>query len=176
MRDRIPDDVSSTTEPLPFDDVMRALIAECWRDLWKALPSRKALADPEAIHDVRVAARRLRSAMDLATAIFPQRWFRQLHLEATSIADAFGTLRDADVMLETLHSARTTAPWTEHTGFDDLIAQQEGVRAEAIVAARRSLRRLEQRRVRQASRKRFSRLSRTRRIAMHEALAAQGAS
>lgn len=158
-----------------FSEVMQALIAERWREVWKAMPSGKELADPEAIHDVRVASRRLRAAMDVAGDAFPRRWYRRLHAEATRITGEFGGLRDADVMLETLRAERESAPEAEHAGLDDLIAQQERLRKDALAEVRRYVARLEKRHVRQRSRKRFPRPSRGRRTALRAALAAAGA-
>ncbi|MGN6030841.1 MAG: CHAD domain-containing protein [Thermomicrobiales bacterium] len=159
----------------PFDEAMQALIAERWRDVWKAMPSRKELADPEAIHAVRVASRRLRAAMDVATDAFPHRWYRRLHKEAKRITGEFGDLRDADVMLEALRAERKSAPEAEHAGLDDLIAQQEDVRAAALTEVRRYVKRLRKRRVRQEARRRFPRPSRSERKALRRAIAAEGA-
>ncbi|MGC4108283.1 MAG: CHAD domain-containing protein [Thermomicrobiales bacterium] len=141
----------------PFDAAMRALIAERWREVWKTMPSGKKLADPEAIHDVRVASRRLRAAMDVATDAFPKPWYRRLHKEAKQITGEFGALRDADVMLATLRTQRASTPDAEHPGLDDLIAQQERVRSAALNEARRYLKRLERRNLRRETKKRFPR-------------------
>ena len=161
--------------PAGFDEAMQALIAERWRDVWKAMPDPAQLTDPEAIHAVRVASRRLRAAMDVATDAFPQRWYRRLHKEAKAITGEFGDLRDADVMLETLRAERETAPEAEHAGLDDLIAQQERVRARALAEVRRYVKRLRKRRVRQEARRRFPRPSRSQRKALRQAIATEGA-
>lgn len=152
---------------------MKTLIAERWRDVWKAMPNRKDLADPEAIHDVRVASRRLRAAMDVATDAFPKRWYRRLHKEAKNVTAEFGTLRDTDVMLQSLRTQRESAPAAEHAGLDHLIAQQEQLRADAIREVRRYLKRLDERRVRRETRKRFPRPSRKHRKAARAAIAAE---
>ena len=165
------DDASSPA----FDDAMQALIAERWREAWKGMPDRKQIADPEAIHEIRVASRRLRAAMDVATGAFPQRWYRRLHKEAKAITGEFGTLRDADVMLETLRAERATAPEAEHAGLDDLIAQQERVRVAALAEVRTYLKQLEKRRVRRETRKRFPHPSSRRGKGMKVASVAEGA-
>ncbi|MGC4192654.1 MAG: CHAD domain-containing protein [Thermomicrobiales bacterium] len=146
-----------------FDETMRALIAERWRDVWKAMPDRRNLADPEAIHKVRVASRRLRAAMDTATDVFPKRWYRRLHREARHITHEFGTLRDADVMLETLRTERKIAPEAERAGLDDLIARQEHIRGKALIEVRRYCARIRKRHLRRETRKCFPRQPQSRR-------------
>lgn len=153
-------------QDLPFDDFMQALISMCWRDVWVAMPSRKTVGDPDAIHDVRVASRKLRAAMDIGRNVDSKRWYRRLHGEAKRITQAFGALRDADVLLATLRAERESASRDEVLGLDDLIASQEAIRNEALADARRSLKRLKQRRVQEESRKRFPRPSRSRLKAM----------
>lgn len=167
-------DTDSTDGPPTFDDAMKTLIAERWQDVWKSMPSRKDLAEPEAIHDVRVASRRLRASMDVATDAFPKRWYRRLHKEAKNVTSEFGTLRDTDVMLQTLRTERETAPDAEQAGLDHLIAKQEQLRADAIREVRRYLKRLDARRVRRETRKRFPRLSRKHRKAVRAAIATEG--
>lgn len=164
----------SQDPPPPFDEVMRALIAMCWRDLWKAMPSRKDLTDPEAVHEVRVASRRLRAAMDIGGDAGATRWYRRLHREAKRITQAFGALRDADVMLAALRAERESAPESDILGLDELIDRQEAIRTTALAEARRSLKQLKQRHIRQESRKRFPRPSRKRRATVRRALAAKG--
>ncbi|MGB3328767.1 MAG: CHAD domain-containing protein [Thermomicrobiales bacterium] len=142
-----------------FEHAMRALIADRWRDVWKAMPARKDVADPDAIHDVRVASRRLRAAMDVATDAFPKGWYRRLHKEAKAITSEFASLRDADVMLETLHARRETSPEDEHAGLDYLIARQERQREDALREVRHYRKRLAARHVRRETRRRFARPS-----------------
>lgn len=62
-------------------------------------PGTRLGEDPEALHDMRVATRRMRVAMKLFESALPERcqWFRE---ELKSFAGALGEVRDLDVLLE----------------------------------------------------------------------------
>jgi CHAD domain-containing protein len=83
--------------------------------------------DIEALHDMRVAARRLRAAMSLFRAYLPVR-MESLRLELGWVAAALGTVRDLDVQLERM------AEW--RGGFDEERAHALDA-VEAVLHARR---------------------------------------
>lgn len=147
--------VSQRGDCTAFRAFMDDAIARRWRALWKAMPNERGLDDPNAIHEVRVASRRLRAAMDLAADGHPSRWYRRLHREAKRITRAFGSLRDADVMLEHLRADREHASPDEIPGLESLIAAQEIVRDHALATARHALRRMRRKGLRRRTRKRF---------------------
>lgn len=122
-----------------FRSAMRDLIAERWGALWRAVPVALAGEDVEGVHDVRVASRRLRAAMDVAAGAFPAEWYRPLHRAAKEITAALGTVRDQDVLLVALAADREQAPPAERPGIDRLIARIEGERAAARVEMERFL-------------------------------------
>jgi triphosphatase len=108
-----------------YESAMRALIARRWAAVWAAVPVAIAGEDIEGVHDVRVASRRLRAAMDVAVACFPASWYAPLHRVAKEITGALGEVRDRDVMIESLTRSRKKAPAAEHPGIDRLIARLE---------------------------------------------------
>lgn len=110
---------------------MRDAIAIQWAAVWKAMPGVVAGDDPEAVHDVRVASRRLRAAMDVATDCFATKWYRPLHKTAKAITQALGEVRDRDVLLEELGRSRQRASEAEQPGIDYLIAGIERDRKKA---------------------------------------------
>ena len=116
---------------LAYREAMTTLIAERWGDVWKAIPAALADDDPEGVHDVRVASRRLRAAMDVAVECFPASWYRPLHRAAKEITGALGEVRDRDVLLEALGAERAQAPATERPGLDRLIERVERERVAA---------------------------------------------
>lgn len=116
---------------LAYREAMTTLIAERWSEVWKAIPAALAGADPEGVHDVRVASRRLRAAMDVAVECFPATWYRPLHRAAKEITSALGEVRDRDVLLEALSAERAQAPATERPGLDRLIERVERERVAA---------------------------------------------
>lgn len=60
------------------------------------------VADIERLHDMRVATRRLRAALEIFEACFPETQYREALQEAKAIADALGERRDADVTIAAL--------------------------------------------------------------------------
>src|SRR5437763_11057167 len=60
--------------------------------------------DPEGVHDMRVATRRLRAALELFRDVFPKRRLRPMLRDVRRLADALGEVRDLDVMLEALRA------------------------------------------------------------------------
>ncbi|MDQ3692916.1 MAG: CHAD domain-containing protein [Chloroflexota bacterium] len=116
---------------LAYRIAMKSLIAERWRDVWKAVPAAVAGTDIEGVHDVRVASRRLRAAMDVAVECFPASWYRPLHRVAKDITGALGEVRDRDVLLLALTAERDLAPPAERPGITRLIDRIERERGAA---------------------------------------------
>lgn len=115
----------------PYREAMRELIGRRWGAVWKAAPVALAGEDIEGVHDVRVASRRLRAAMDVATECFPPRWYKPLHGTAKEITGALGEVRDRDVMIDYLTKDRDAAPEAQRPGIDRLIARIEQERVVA---------------------------------------------
>jgi CHAD domain-containing protein len=114
-----------------FRSAMRELIAKRWEALWDALPVAVAGSDPEGVHDVRVASRRLRAAMDVAADCFPSGWYRPLHRAAKEITSALGDVRDRDVLLAALTVERYGASPGDRPGIDRLIERVSSEREQA---------------------------------------------
>lgn len=114
-----------------YRTAMRDLIAQRWGDVWRAVPVALAGDDIEGVHDVRVASRRLRAAMDVAIDCFPASWYRPLHVAAKEITGALGEVRDRDVLLEALAKERNAAPPPERPGIERLM---ERVDLERVLA------------------------------------------
>jgi hypothetical protein len=116
---------------LVFRDAMRTLIHERWQEVWKVMPAAIEGTDNEGVHDVRVASRRLRAAMDVAAPAFPKGWYKPLHRSAKEITSSLGEVRDRDVILERLQEQRAAASPADWPGIDRLINR---VDRERIVA------------------------------------------
>lgn len=114
-----------------YRETMRALIGERWEVVWETIPAAIEGSDIEAVHDVRVASRRLRAAMDVGAECFAPKRYKPLHRAAKEITGALGEVRDRDVLLEALRADREHAPLVEHPGIDRLI---DRVERERVVA------------------------------------------
>lgn len=141
---------------VPYRDAMRALIGERWETLWAALPHAMAGADPEGVHQMRVASRRLRAAMDVATGVFPNDWYRPLHRLAKQVTRELGAVRDRDVLIDALQADRATAPPEQWPGIDLVINRIEIERQAARAEMEHFLAELESSGMIKETRRRFS--------------------
>ena len=140
-----------------FGPAMLSLIGPRWERVWSDLDRLRHGDDPDAVHDIRVASRRLRAAMDVAAPCFPAEWYAPLHRTARDITSALGDVRDRDVILEALTAERKQSPPEDHPALDALIARVKAERTLARRAMREFLAVLESSRVQAETRKRFSR-------------------
>lgn len=60
------------------------------------------LSEVERVHDMRVATRRLRAALEIFAPCFPRKRHRKALKRVKRLADALGERRDADVEIELL--------------------------------------------------------------------------
>lgn len=139
----------------PYRDAMRSLIGARWEEVWNAIPRAAEGTDIEGVHDVRVASRRLRAAMDVAAPAFPPSWYKPLHMLAKEITSELGAVRDRDVMIEYLVAAREQAAPNERPGIDRLIARIERERAAARTEMESFLGEVTARGMRDETRRRF---------------------
>jgi CHAD domain-containing protein len=114
-------------------DAMRPLIAKRLEALWDREEAARTFSDPEGVHEMRVASRRLRSALDTSRDIFTQRWFAQLRKTVKTMARALGDVRDADMLLASLEEMRTSAAQRERPGIARLISRVTRERDDARV-------------------------------------------
>lgn len=92
-------------------------------------------ADIERVHDMRVATRRLRAAMEVFAACFPPKEHGRLLKEVKRLADALGERRDPDVALEELEAI--SAELGEVRGLPSLMRElrEDQQRANEVLAA-----------------------------------------
>jgi CHAD domain-containing protein len=84
--------------------------------------------DIERVHDMRVATRRLRAAMEIFEPCFPRNDFRAILREVKALADTLGERRDPDVHIEELERIAAGLTNDDARGIrsleDELRAQQ----------------------------------------------------
>ena len=100
-------------------------------------------SDPERVHDMRVATRRLRAVLEVFAVCFPNAEHRALLREVKLLADALGERRDPDVQIIALEQLEAELGNGERGGVNGLVAsirarQEHGneVVREAIERAR----------------------------------------
>lgn len=113
-----------------------AMIAEVRRTQARVIAAAaRADADPEAIHDFRVALRRLRTVLRPARRVFGKRRLREIAAELRRFAQATGALRDEEVLRETLGGLDLPARAREQLdAWLSQRARQERARRRAVVA------------------------------------------
>lgn len=79
--------------------------------------------DIERVHAMRVATRRLRSALEVFAVCFPRKRHRQALQDVKRLADALGERRDPDVAIAALRDIRSELQQPDHAGIDSLIAE-----------------------------------------------------
>lgn len=98
-----PDIVS---EPLdgsrPFAVSAQATILRYFKELLDARPGVRANEDIEAVHEIRVAARRTRTALQTFAALWSESQCRRWLDYLAKLADTFTIARDTDVLIEYL--------------------------------------------------------------------------
>jgi CHAD domain-containing protein len=89
------------------------------------------LAEIENVHDMRVATRRLRAAMEVFAPCFPPKRFRPALKQVKKLADGLGRRRDPDVSILALEAFAAKAPGTDRELVEELIS---GLREEQLRA------------------------------------------
>jgi CHAD domain-containing protein len=89
------------------------------------------VGDIERVHDMRVATRRLRAALEVFEPCFPRKRSRATLDEVKSLADALGERRDRDVAIAALEQFAAALPAPDRPGVASLVAQLQEEQAKA---------------------------------------------
>jgi CHAD domain-containing protein len=87
--------------------------------------------DIERVHDMRVATRRLRAALEVFEPCFPRKPHKQALREVKRLADALGERRDRDVGILALERFNDQMPMPDRRGVDSLIDRLRSEQREA---------------------------------------------
>ncbi len=121
-----------------LEAALRSVLGECVRHLTANRSAAQHRTDPEGVHQMRVGARRLRSALRLFEAWLPPRVTLSLAGELRWLGRELGRARDLDVFVtELLGSLERSLP--EDAGLEALHEAAEAARAEAHAAVRAAL-------------------------------------
>jgi CHAD domain-containing protein len=85
--------------------------------------------DPEDIHQMRVATRRLRASLQVVETIYDPELVRRYRRGLRRVAQSLGAVRDGDVFLQHLAAYRAATP--DGTAVEPLVEALEAERAEA---------------------------------------------
>jgi CHAD domain-containing protein len=115
----------------PFAVAAQRVLTVRAEELLEQVPKVRAGDDVEAVHDLRVAARRLRAVLEVFDVAFPRKPHRRLLRDVKEAADALSAARDLDVHLALLETFRDAAGPAERPGIEGLIEELRHERAMA---------------------------------------------
>lgn len=120
------------------DDPFAAVAAEvvAMRAAELAAETRDVLdtSDIERVHDMRVATRRLRAALEVFEPCFPRKRFKATLREVKALADALGERRDRDVTIAALGDYGEAIALADRPGVRSLVDRLRAEQVEANVA------------------------------------------
>jgi CHAD domain-containing protein len=93
--------------------------------------------DIERVHDMRVATRRLRAALEIFAACFPKSEHKAVLKEVKALADALGERRDPDVQIDALGQLAARMPVADRPGVEYVVARmrERQLAANGVLAA-----------------------------------------
>ena len=112
-------------EPLlpnaPAKDVIRYALAESVAALLHHDPLLRTGRDPEAVHQARVATRKLRSNLRTFGPLLDPEWTEPLRSELGWLAMGLGAVRDREVLLERLRERTKSLPANDQRSAESLL-------------------------------------------------------
>jgi CHAD domain-containing protein len=135
---RIPGVESSAT----FGEAARSAIEVRSQEVFSFADGVLDTSDPERVHDMRVATRRLRAALEIFADCFPKAEHKALLREVKLLADALGERRDPDVQIMALEKLQTDLGNGERSGVNGLVAVLRARQADGNERLREAIERL----------------------------------
>jgi CHAD domain-containing protein len=124
----------SRAEPKPSDPALDHLQAK-FTDQYEAIlahdPGTRLGADPEELHQMRVATRRMRAFLRAARPLLDLEWAESLRGELEWLGGALGPVRDLDVLIEHLRDDASQLDVKDQRALRRLFELLEGERAAA---------------------------------------------
>jgi len=121
-------------------DVIRAALARSVEQIVRYDAKLRLHADEDAIHDARVAVRRLRSDLRTFLPLFDATWACGVRERLRWLQDGLSNARDADVLIAGLRRFSETLPDTDRRHLDDVLPPFRAARDAAYERVRAMLR------------------------------------
>jgi CHAD domain-containing protein len=126
-----------TTSETPPAESIEQLARRTFAELHTIILSHEAgslRGDLESIHDMRVAIRRLRVALNNFAVCLPVADRRRLRSSLENLADALGEVRDLDVMIAAMKSKKQNRPRPERDAIAGFIRRLKARRRSRLRA------------------------------------------
>ncbi len=127
----------------PLVDAAPALLLAKAGPLFELEVAAAGGADMDAVHDMRVASRRLREAMRLLAPLYPRRAFGEWYRRVRRITRALGPVRDADVFIDDFCRLTRSLGEGGKRAVAFMVGWRMGQREDELVALNRELERLD---------------------------------
>ena len=137
-------EIEGLTPELPYREAARLTVEVRARELFAHAEGVLDVGDPERVHDMRVASRRLRAALEIYAPCFEAGLYRDVLAEVKALADALGARRDPDVQLLALGALVEAMGPEEQAGLELLAADRRAERAAGNEVLEAALRRAEE--------------------------------
>ncbi len=123
----------------PASEAAQAILRAKAKPLFKLKSAAITGNDPDAVHDMRVASRRLREAMRLLAPLYPRKEFAESYRWVRGITRALGPVRDADVFVETMSGLGRGLPEAGRTATAFVIGRRVGQRQAELAELEKAL-------------------------------------
>jgi CHAD domain-containing protein len=118
----------------PFAAAAAKVVAVRARELAGEAEGVLDTSDIERVHDMRVATRRLRAALEVFQPCFPKKRFRTALKEVKALADALGERRDRDVHIAELAAFEAELSAADRAGVRSFVRRLREEQADANLA------------------------------------------
>jgi CHAD domain-containing protein len=126
-----PREIPGLSADLAYGEVAARVLEVRCRELIDHSANVLDVDDIERVHDMRVASRRLRAAIEVFWPCFPKAGAKAVLAEVKGLADALGERRDRDVAVATLGSFGAVMPHPDRRGIASLTEELEAERLAA---------------------------------------------
>jgi CHAD domain-containing protein len=109
------------TPESPARDVIRSVLGDAVAAILRHDPLVRVGSDPEAVHQARVATRKLRSHLRTFGPLLEPEWTEPLRSELGWLAMALGAVRDREVLLERLRERAKSLPSSDSRSAASLL-------------------------------------------------------
>ena len=120
-------EIDGITPEMPLTACAQHIIVTRFREMMAYKTEASDLTDMEFVHDMRVASRRLRAAMDSFRDCFEKKQFKTHYKQVKTITRTMGAVRDLDVLIARFQNELLTLTETAQRDIRKLIEhlQQE---------------------------------------------------
>lgn len=114
-------EITGITPDKTLETCARLIIVAYFREMMSYKVGAREGVDIEFVHNMRVASRRLRAAMDNFVTCFEKEPFKKHYKQVRTITRTMGTVRDLDVLIARFQNESQTLTEAEQVNIQELI-------------------------------------------------------